>query len=68
MVLEEIKTKGMHCPSCEMLVIDALEELNGINEAKASHKTHMVSVEYDKEKINIKKIKDIIRGEGYKVD
>ena len=63
-----IKTKGMHCSSCEMLVVDSLEELDGVMGASASHKEGIVSVNFDDVKVNVSKIKMVIENEGYKVE
>jgi copper chaperone len=63
----KIKTKGMHCSSCEMLVKDALEELDGINKAEASHESGIVSVDFDDSKIGPEAIKAVISSEGYEI-
>ena len=63
----KIKTKGMHCTSCEMLLKDALEELEGVNSATASYKTGIISVDFDDKKINEKEIIEIIKLENYEV-
>ncbi|MCB9359006.1 heavy-metal-associated domain-containing protein [Candidatus Woesearchaeota archaeon] len=60
-----IKTKGMHCTSCEMLVQDALEDENGIIDVKASFKDNEVEVKFDESKISLDKIKEVIKGEGF---
>ena len=57
-----IKTKGMHCSSCEMLLKDSLEEL-GAKVISISHKTGEVVVEYDNEEAVV----DVIKNEGYDV-
>jgi Cu+-exporting ATPase len=58
---------GMHCPSCEMLIKDLLEELNGVRSAAASLKTGKVVVEFDETKISNVAIKKVIRGMDYAV-
>ncbi len=63
-----IKTKGMHCGSCEMLVKDALEELNGVGNVEASHKTGNVYVEFDKIIVKEQEIKEVIKKEGFGVE
>ena len=60
------KTKGMHCNSCEMLVKDSLEEIDGVNSAKANHKSGDVIVDYE-DSVSETRIKDIIHQEGYEV-
>jgi len=64
----KIKTKGMSCPSCEMLVKDALEDTEGVNKAEASFKDGVVSVDFDDKKVDEGKIKGIIKSEGYKTE
>ncbi len=63
----KLKTKGMHCQSCEMLVVDALEELDGVKKAEASFKTGMVSVDFDESKLSKSKIESVIKSEGYSI-
>ena len=64
----KIKTKGMHCTSCEMLVKEALEELDGVNKAEASHESGIVSVDFDKNKVSEKDIIEVIKLEGYEIE
>ncbi len=63
-----LNVKGMHCPSCEVLVKDSLEELEGIGRAKADSKSGIVEVDFDESKTSINKIKSIINKEGYKAE
>jgi|FLOH01.1.fsa_nt_gi copper chaperone len=63
-----IKTKGMTCHACEMLVEDELSETAGIQSAKAFHKEGLVKVSFDETKTNIESIKNIIKKEGYEVE
>ena len=62
-----IKTKGMHCPSCEMLVKDSLEELEGVNNVDASFKSGVVSVDFDEAKVSKKDVIEVIKLEGYEI-
>lgn len=64
----KIKTKGMHCRSCEMLVKEALEGLKGVNTVEASHKSGVVSVDFDDSKINQDKVVQVIEKEGYEIN
>ncbi len=67
--MEKIKLNvdGMHCKSCEILIIDALKEKDGINNVKVDHKAGYVEVEWDNSKIKKEGIIEIIKKEGYKV-
>jgi copper chaperone CopZ len=64
----KFSVKGMHCPSCEMLIADSLEDLEGVELVKASHKDNEVVVTYDETKVDKDKIKKIIVEEGYIVE
>lgn len=61
-----LKIKGMHCPSCEMLIADELEESNV--KSKVNHKTGTAEIEFDESNISLEKIKQIIKKEGYQVE
>ncbi|MBT3582284.1 heavy-metal-associated domain-containing protein [Candidatus Woesearchaeota archaeon] len=64
----KIITKGMKCHSCEMLVKDALEELNGVDKAEASHETGAIYIDFDNKKTSKEKIIEVIKEEGYTPD
>ena len=59
------KVSGMHCPSCETLIKDSLEETNGVKHAEVSSKKGSATVEFDETKITKEKIITIIQKEGY---
>ena len=63
-----LNVKGMHCPSCEILLKDSLEELEGVSNAKADSKSGIVEVDFDESKTDIDKIKSVIIKEGYKAE
>ncbi len=63
----KIKTKGMHCQSCEALLNDSLEALDGVDRSEASHKSGIVSVDFDEAKVSEKSILEIIKLEGYDI-
>lgn len=62
----KLKIKGMHCPSCEMLIKDALEEI-GVKNSKIDSKTGEAEIEFDDKKLTLEKIKKTIEKEGYKI-
>ncbi len=64
----KIKTKGMHCTSCETLIREALEELDGVSKAEVSFKTGVVSVNFDDKKVTENDIIEIIEIEGYNIE
>ena len=60
-----LKTKGMHCISCERVIQDALIEIDGIKNAKTDYINEKTEVEFDPEKADAKKIMKIIEKAGY---
>lgn len=60
------KVKGMHCKSCEMLITDALSDID-VKVIEISSSIGTVKVKFDDSKITESKIKTIIENEGYKV-
>ena len=50
--------KGMHCPSCDVLIKDKFQEMGNIKDVKADFKNLQAEVEYtgklDKHKLNDK--------------
>ena len=63
----EIHVTGMRCHGCEILVTEALEELDGVVSAKASHETGVVVVEYDESKVDREAIRSTIESQGFSV-
>ena len=68
MVYIRLRAKGMHCPSCEILVTEALEEQEGVNSVQASFVTGLVDVDFDGTKIDEKKMIEVIQKQGYEVE
>ncbi len=62
----DLKIKGMHCQSCEMLIADALKEID-VEKSEIDSNKGTATIEFDENKINLKKIKKVITEEGYKV-
>jgi copper chaperone CopZ len=62
----ELKVKGMHCHSCEMLVSDELGEIAGVKKAAADHAKGLVTLEAD-DNVDTAKIKSKIKELGYEV-
>ena len=57
--------KGMHCPSCETLIKDSLEETDGVKHVDISAQKGSATVEFDEKKITKEKIIFVIKKEGY---
>ncbi|NTU68182.1 MAG: heavy-metal-associated domain-containing protein [Chlorobiaceae bacterium] len=63
----EIHVTGMRCHGCEILVTEALEEMDGVEQVKASHETGVIVVEYDGAKVDRAAIAAVIEGQGFSV-
>jgi Cu2+-exporting ATPase len=61
-----IKVEGMMCPHCEAHVKSALEAIDGVDSAVASHKEGTVTVTLSKS-VEDKVLADTITAQGYKV-
>ncbi len=63
----ELQVSGMNCGSCELLVKEALEEVDGVREAEASHLKGSVVIDYEPEKVGIASLAAVIEEQGFKV-
>lgn len=63
----ELHVTGMRCGGCELLVTEALEEMDGVEKAHASHETGVIRVEYDEAKVSLDAIKSVIESQGFSV-
>jgi sulfite exporter TauE/SafE/copper chaperone CopZ len=61
----KIKTKGMHCQSCEDLIERAVSKINGIEGIKADYETETVEVSFDQDQTNMEEIFKAIEEKGY---
>jgi copper chaperone CopZ len=61
----ELKIKGMHCPSCSILVKEALTDIKGVNDASVDLKTAKAQVSFDEKLVKEKQLIDAVRKEGY---
>ena len=60
----KISVKGMMCERCEMHVKKALEAIDGITSAKASHESGTVTIETSKD-VDEELIRKAVTDEGY---
>ncbi len=58
----------MRCLNCKMLVSEALEALDGVQNANASHQRGVAEVEYDPVNIDEAAMKQAIEGEAVTVN
>ncbi len=63
----ELQVGGMNCGSCELLVTEALEDLEGVISVDASHLKAAVTVDYDPNMVGLTTIAAVIEGQGFKV-
>jgi copper chaperone len=63
----ELQVSGMNCHSCELLVKEALEEVEGVREADASYLKGSIVVDYEPEKVSIASLAATIEEQGFKV-
>ena len=60
-----LKTTGMHCASCSMLVDLTLDELEGVKSSKTDHASGDTVVDYDPDVVSVDAMIEAIRGAGY---
>jgi copper chaperone CopZ len=61
----KIKTTGMHCPSCSMLIQMTVGELDGVESVSSDHRTGETDVTFDPAKVDADRIVEEIRRAGY---
>lgn len=62
----ELRTKGMHCVSCENLIKESLLNVDGVKNVTVSYTTEKATVEYDPTKTDVNIIMNTIKNVGYK--
>jgi len=67
MAYAKIKTRGMHCKSCEQLLKQSLGEIQGVNKVSASYESGEVFVGFDKDKITEEDLMELIKMQGYEL-
>jgi len=63
----ELRVSGMSCGGCQLLVKEALEEVQGVTSAEASFRDGVIAVDYDPEAVSMADIKAVIEEQGFKV-
>lgn len=61
------KIDGMHCVSCSMNIDGALEDMDGVYEAKTSYAKGETVVRWNPEKVTEEKLRKTIESLGYAV-
>lgn len=60
-----LKTTGMHCRSCSMMVDMTVGEIEGVADVSTDHASGDTVVTYDDAQTNLDAIIKAIRGAGY---
>jgi copper chaperone CopZ len=60
-----LKTTGMHCGSCAMMIQMTLEDLPGVVAAKVEYATGMGDVTYDSDVVDTAAMVVAVEGAGY---
>jgi len=60
-----LKVPDMTCGHCELSVQEALDELDGVESAKANHAAGEVEVAYDEGKVGTEQFREAIEEVGY---
>ncbi|MCA1718633.1 MAG: cation transporter [Actinobacteria bacterium] len=60
-----LKVQGMTCGHCELSVQEELEELTGVERAKADRAAGDVEVTYDESKVGTEQFREAIEEVGY---
>ncbi len=60
-----LKVPDMTCGHCELSVQEALDDLDGVERAKADHATGDVEVDYDEDKVSVEQMGEAIEEVGY---
>lgn len=61
-----IAIEGMACSVCAAKVTAALKKLDGVKDAKVSHKNNEAVVQYDPAQVTLEKLVRVIREAGFK--
>ncbi len=64
---EKVPIEGMTCASCAQTIEKELDKQEGVEKANVNLMTERADVEFDPEKVDMKKIADTVEKAGYKV-
>lgn len=59
--------EGMNCPSCSYRLQKHLKKLDGVKEVSVNLASASLSIEFDNEKVSLKKIEEEVREMGYRL-
>ncbi|MFH1399156.1 MAG: sulfite exporter TauE/SafE family protein [Candidatus Woesearchaeota archaeon] len=61
----KFKIEGMHCTSCEKLIEDTVQKMEGVSSVKVDYTQETAEVTFDKSKTNLKRILKAVEKSGY---
>lgn len=64
-ITARLKTTGMHCRSCSMMVDMTVGELEGVSDVRTDHASGDTVVTYRDDQTSLDAIINAIRGAGY---
>lgn len=62
-----LNIKGMHCASCEIIIQESLEAMDGVNSAYLDFKKGTGMIDFDDTKVKDSDLMNVIQREGYEV-
>ncbi len=65
---KQVKVNGMHCNSCVLAVQNSLEDVDGIESAKADLDSGNVEIELDTSKVTLEDIDEAVQDVGFELD
>jgi copper chaperone len=65
MTQETIIVEGMSCMHCQLRVKKAVEAVEGVQKADVNLQTKQVTIDFEEGKVNLEKVKAVIRETGY---
>lgn len=68
LVTKQLKTSGMHCRSCSMLIQMEVGELEGVSEVVADSAAGTTTVTFDDAAVSTERIIETIRSAGYEAE
>ena len=63
--IAHLKTSGMHCPSCSMLVDMTLDDVAGVVSSRTDHVSGDTVVTFDSGVVSVDSLIEAIRSVGY---
>jgi copper chaperone CopZ len=64
----DLRTQGMHCGGCSLLIEFAVGDMLGVSTVKADFEHGITHVEYDPDFVSVKDIVEVIARDGYNAE